>query len=468
MGDPPKSLGSSRISQMSQDSLATPIPSNAPAPGMPIDELPPRDDDVDLVALAAQKRRELFELDELRIRAMEKQVQEKDDELNKVTKTMAHLREDFEFNLALIGERDDELSSFERQVEELTSQLHQRDQTISRVQSAHADALGRCEALEDQLRLAQVQYQERLARAEETFAALRKSLEHTHEQTHEDLKYQVKTLQHELAAVKEQNELNNAQKESRTQAQLDALKAQHHKEENEWRRELNEAVAFGESATAKLNVMQDEHAATLLKVTQLERVQEELRDELKLNEDKLKILEEERERERKETEEHEKALVFEHDKALAQHEAKLSSLLTSLQKVEQQAQAAKHRHETHQQTLVAQHAQDLADKHSEWQAQLSAAEANAGMHIQRADRLEKQIREDAAKTQTRIQTLQREVDGLREAVLVATASSERIGLEAAEKSASEVCLYVCMYVCVYVCLPCLFVCPVCSLACLLA
>ena len=85
------------------------------------------------------KERELSELGDYRLAQLEAAVRDRDARLAQRDSTLEKLKEDFSYNLALIGERDGELPALEQERSTLQGELRDRDARIDALETEVAD-----------------------------------------------------------------------------------------------------------------------------------------------------------------------------------------------------------------------------------------------------------------------------------------------------------------------------------------
>lgn len=129
----------------------------------------------DIRSLIQQKERELHDINEYRIAALETVVSQRDDELNDLRAKLVQIKDDFSFNLSLIKERDAELEAYDaaaaksRQVEAaLAAELDS-----ARLQLSHARASSEA----DRVKLAEMEawYKHQIALMRDSVEAARVS-----------------------------------------------------------------------------------------------------------------------------------------------------------------------------------------------------------------------------------------------------------------------------------------------------
>jgi hypothetical protein len=113
-------------------------------------------------ALIGAKQRELQELFEQRLQALQSLVAQRDADLQQERQNFVTLQEDFRYNLSLIEDRDAELEKYDAMAEELRRLVRERDGAISNLRAAAAAQEGMVKEI--RLRMAEMEadYQRQL------------------------------------------------------------------------------------------------------------------------------------------------------------------------------------------------------------------------------------------------------------------------------------------------------------------
>ena len=150
--------------------------SSAPSPSLPTGGAPvapPTGGGGSFRGLIAQKEKELHDINEYRIHTLETLLQEKERELAEHKQQKAKLKEDFNYNLKLLEERDGELERYDSSFSSLKSVIRDRDVELSELKIAAAELQHAAKQERDRAAEAESYYQQKLAALREEAEAVR-------------------------------------------------------------------------------------------------------------------------------------------------------------------------------------------------------------------------------------------------------------------------------------------------------
>eukprot|EP00736_Rhodelphis_marinus_P010995 Rmarinus@m.14660 len=134
--------------------------------------------------LILEKEKELHDINDYRIRSLEALMKDKDSKIEEWQKRFHQLKEDFQYNLKLIEERDAELDKFDVSFAQVKTLLNDRDREVSEVKTQLADVQGQVRAEKDRNSELEIYYQDKIAEIKskcDTMVAQKdEDLRHTH------------------------------------------------------------------------------------------------------------------------------------------------------------------------------------------------------------------------------------------------------------------------------------------------
>ena len=130
-----------------------------------------------LRGLIAAKEKELHDINEYRIQTLESLLQEKERDINDGKHRLAKLKEDFQYNLRLLEERDAELERYDSSFNHLKALVRDRDIEISELKIASAELQHAVKQERDRANESEAYYQAKLAAVREEGEAARWKLE---------------------------------------------------------------------------------------------------------------------------------------------------------------------------------------------------------------------------------------------------------------------------------------------------
>ena len=93
--------------------------------------------------LMRQKQEELLEIHEYRVREAEARTTSKESECEDLKRKLAKLKEDFQYNLRLMEDRDDELRRYDVVIDNLKTLVGERDAQMDEMRTQLAEAVAR-------------------------------------------------------------------------------------------------------------------------------------------------------------------------------------------------------------------------------------------------------------------------------------------------------------------------------------
>eukprot|EP00002_Diphylleia_rotans_P036353 TRINITY_DN7999_c0_g1_i2.p1 TRINITY_DN7999_c0_g1~~TRINITY_DN7999_c0_g1_i2.p1 ORF type:complete len:902 (-),score=198.94 TRINITY_DN7999_c0_g1_i2:218-2923(-) len=144
--------------------------------------------------LMAKKEKELQQINELRFRALEDEIKAKENQLVNEKAKFSRLRQDFDYNLRLLEERDDELAKYDKTFSDFRQRMQDRDAEVSELRIAMADLQTKLK--HEQSRIVDVEsyYQTKLMETKDLIQQARWQAEQTLTQQREDLESQRRKL----------------------------------------------------------------------------------------------------------------------------------------------------------------------------------------------------------------------------------------------------------------------------------
>jgi chromosome segregation ATPase len=123
--------------------------------------------------LIGQKEKDLHELNEFRIQALEKAIADRDAEIRECKENLKKLKTDFHYNLKLIEDRDAELERYDSTFASMTDALRERDNEISELRIALDEAEGQIKAEKSKSEQVELFCQDKLTESREKNESLR-------------------------------------------------------------------------------------------------------------------------------------------------------------------------------------------------------------------------------------------------------------------------------------------------------
>ena len=120
-----------------------------------------------------QKERELHDINEYRIQTLEGLLSDKDREVTEQKSRVTKLKEDFQYNLRLLEERDAELERYDSSFNHLKALVRDRDIEISELKIASAELQHAVKQERDRAGESESYYQQKLAQMREEGEASR-------------------------------------------------------------------------------------------------------------------------------------------------------------------------------------------------------------------------------------------------------------------------------------------------------
>lgn len=186
--------------------------------------------------IAAQKEKEWKQATEQRIESLESTLQEKERQLSEERGKFQKLKEDFKYNLKLLGERDQELDRYDTTFADLKAQLNAKAAEVSECKIEVDEMKSRMNCEIKAREELQLHYQQRLKEKQAEIDSYRSTKDGEIQEERKEFENFKRTLQRKLTEVEEEMD---AQKRELTTGFEDALRRREH----EFRIQIDEMSA---------------------------------------------------------------------------------------------------------------------------------------------------------------------------------------------------------------------------------
>ncbi|SPQ96323.1 unnamed protein product (mitochondrion) [Plasmodiophora brassicae] len=314
----------------------------------------------DLRRLIREKERELHEINEFRSKSLESLAAAKATEVEELKARQAQIRNDFNYNLKLLEERDAELERYDRLFRKMSTNLADRDEEIERLKVIVNDQAASIASFQDQVKAQRDASRRQLMESETALTTLKAD--------HESA---LATQSESFAAIKKDLMARVASAEASADKRISAVVEEHQQALERMARQHDVEIAeakrlFSQYQKEQEAKLQDLQSSLATEKANAEGVSILAQSALAEKDAALKLVEAE----------NAQLVKLKHD-LLQQYEEKVGSVLNSLHALEVQFAEQRLKHEEELRQAHAERETDVVARTSQLQAQLDASHSDA-------------------------------------------------------------------------------------------
>jgi len=134
----------------------------------------------DLKHIIAEKEQELQAINEFRLRSLEETLQGKESEILAYKEKLEQVKKDFEYNLQLIQDRDEDLQRYEKAFEEVKGAIRSKEMEIGGLRIQISDLEAQIKSQNDNMSAIEARHKEKLKHVKETMTAMQEAMAQQH------------------------------------------------------------------------------------------------------------------------------------------------------------------------------------------------------------------------------------------------------------------------------------------------